>query len=390
MVYAFRGNEMIKVSYFINKPSDFIVIKSMYEAMINDNYNRFKVCLLQNIDTLNISSLPFADYSIITSPYNINFKNLSKVSNKIIHINYGPLIKRFLQYPINDLQYIWKYFVGDKFNEAFLDFLGQSSKVVKVGHPKFDLIQQASNKLKTMKKYDINPKQKIMLYAPTIQLSSGISSGYSMFANVIGDIINVASELKMTLVIKGHPKLFLDVPKDKHIDFSGLKNVIFTQTNEYVDLLQIADVFISDPSGIVFEYLYTKKPIILLLPISGFIRHPQEIPVNTNPAIIEFAKVSYLPQNRHELKNIILDILNGKDNLYNSRNILLNKFFFNSEDSGKRCANYIFADYCKNKCPYCGKNAIITYYKQYDRPNVWYIWKRCQNCLQCFFVVKND
>jgi CDP-glycerol glycerophosphotransferase (TagB/SpsB family) len=335
---------MIKVNFFMNTDKDYSNYKSLHEAMIRDG--NFDVNLyLSKTTKENIDNIPFADYSIISNPYNTNFKGLATKSGRICYIGYGPLIKNPLQYPIYDLHLIWRYFIGDEFNETFLKDVGQAGKIVKLGHPKFDIIQRPVNKQGILIKYGISPKKKILLYTPTIQMARGEISNYSMFKKSIGDIVSIANELGLILIIRAHALLYQDLPIEERIDFSNMDNVIFTQTDSYQELLKVTDFCISDPSGVIFEQIYTQKPLILLLPVDEKVSTKGEIPVKQNKAIIQFSKASYIPISKKSLKVILIDLIDGKDELKNERRYLLQTYFFNKPDSGKRVKNYLKRSY---------------------------------------------
>ena len=326
---------MIRVGFFTNKPTDFSTVKTIHEAMSNDKI--FKISMYNNIDTVDRNKLKKEDYIILTSSYEINFNNLAEKCHKIGYVCYGPLIKYAKQYPVlnQDQTKIWKYFVGDKFNKEFiLGYMGENeSKIVKSGHPKYDLMLKAKPQLPVYEKYNIHPNEKVILYMPTVQISYGYQSIYSTFKFVIGDILKTCSKINAKLMIKGHPFLFRYL---RPLDFSKHKNVIYTETNDYQELAQISTLGIADGSGIVLEYYHTQKPLILLLSQEAY----------KNPILAGLAKGCYLPVNRAKLSLTIASLLDGQDHLKMTRQNVLNSVFFNLEgDAGYKITEYIRKDY---------------------------------------------
>ena len=318
-----RGDKMIKVNFFINKDIDYKVIQTIKEAMDNDGNFITKVNYNEETKTKKFDD---SDYLILSSIYNIQ-----SAHPKICYIEYGPLIKYDLQYPpIKDATKIWRYFVGDSFNYNFIhNKLGiDDSKIIKSGHPRYDAVIKG-----TKGKSENNT----ILYMPTVQISFGEKSHYSTFQQWADDVLYACSELDIKLVIKGHPFLFRYLqPKN----FGSYRNVIYTETPNYIDLFNSSKLAIIDGSGIMLEYLHTHKPIILLISDRA----------KSNPTIREFDKSCYTPTNRNGLIHLISDILNGVDLLKQGREKLLIDNFYNPKgNTGYMIKEYIKTDYNKEK-----------------------------------------
>ena len=314
---------MIRVNFFINKDIDYKVIQTIKETMDNDGNFITKVNYNEETKTRQFND---SDYLILSSIYNIQI-----VHPKICYVEYGPLIKYDLQYPtIQQANGIWRYFAGDSFNYNFINNkLGiDDSKIIKSGHPRYDAV---------IKGIKGKPEDSTILYMPTVQISFGARSFYSTFLQWIDNVLYACSELNVKLVIKGHPFLFRYL---QSMDFGSYRNVIYTETPDYIDLFNSSKLAIIDGSGIMLEYLHTHKPIILL------ISHRAK----NNPTIREFDKSCYTPTNRNELTNSINDILNGIDLSKQKREKLLVDNFYNLEgNTGYRIKEYIKADYNKEK-----------------------------------------
>ena len=92
-----------------------------------------------------------------------------------------------------------------------------------------------------------------------------ISSYY--FKNIMNLILNkkLNEELKknnITLYFALHNKIYVNY---KYI-FENIKYMKFIERNNIVDYIEISNLFITDFSSIIFDFIYRRKPFIIYIP----------------------------------------------------------------------------------------------------------------------------
>lgn len=131
--------------------------------------------------------------------------------------------------------------------------------------PKFtNIIQNAfrvsSTQVITAKYPRIKPKSQdgnLILYAPTYR--DGNSFNYFNNLN-FGKIDKILRKLNYVLLIRLHPSL--NAKKSLKEEVVKLRNIEIDETPDVGDILPKVSVLISDYSGIIFDFLYYKRPII--------------------------------------------------------------------------------------------------------------------------------
>ena len=207
-------------------------------------------------------------------------------------------------------------------------------KLVKVGYPKFDdYVNEKVNRNSYYKYLGIKDKsRKNILYAPTWEWGDGTLHKYGKkFCKQISGDFN--------LIIRPHyhdrkhiAKMKIWARKNglKHIYFSNPANIV--NGNSINDFF-ISDLMISDTSSIIYEYLITKKPIIIA---NNNYKDLHEMPDELN--VLTLAK-------KYEGRNI-LSIINDSltvDSTKLYEQLLNNCFYFNDGKSSQRAADFIFS-----------------------------------------------
>lgn len=207
-------------------------------------------------------------------------------------------------------------------------------KLVKVGYPKFDdYVNEKVNRNSYYKYLGIKDKsRKNILYAPTWEWGDGTLHKYGKkFCKQISRDFN--------LIIRPHyhdrkhiAKMKIWARKNglKHIYFSNPANIV--NGNSINDFF-ISDLMISDTSSIIYEYLITKKPIIIA---NNNYKDLHEMPDELN--VLTLAK-------KYEGRNI-LSIINDSltvDSTKLYEQLLNNCFYFNDGKSSQRAADFIFS-----------------------------------------------
>jgi len=128
-------------------------------------------------------------------------------------------------------------------------------RVVITGYPRNKILEENSNVVqdKLRKKLFIENSEEILLYAPTFREYPIKSPLNDKFLNSLDEFLIRTNK---TLLYKPHPF-------EQKIDLSKYNNIKSIDPNVDInDLLAIADLLITDYSGVFFDYLLTLRPII--------------------------------------------------------------------------------------------------------------------------------
>tara|TARA_S200000501_G_scaffold267886_1_gene251621 strand:- start:356 stop:1267 length:912 start_codon:yes stop_codon:yes gene_type:complete len=207
-------------------------------------------------------------------------------------------------------------------------------KLIKIGYPKFDdYVNQKVNKEKYYNYLGMKDRsRKNILYAPTWEWGDGTLHKYGKkFCQEISEDFN--------LIIRPHYHDRKHIRKMKswtkktgleHIYFSNPANII--NSNSINDFF-VSDLMISDTSSIIYEYLITKKPIIIA---NNNYQDLHNMPDKMN--VLKIAK----KYDGDDIVSLINDSLN-EDSLSDYDQLLNNCFYFNDGKSSERAADFIFS-----------------------------------------------
>ena len=205
-------------------------------------------------------------------------------------------------------------------------------KLIKIGYPKFDEYLNI-NKDQYLKFLGIKDKtRKNILYAPTWKWGDGTLRKFGKkFCKQISREHN--------LIIRPHfedrgyiikLKLWAKLNGLKHVYFSNPAQIIKNNTmNDFA----ISDLMISDTSSINYEYLITRKPIII---VDNDYDQLHNMPTDLN--------ILDIVQSYHSDKNDICSMINYElsNNTFDQYNKMLhNCFYFNDGKSANRAADFI-------------------------------------------------
>jgi len=212
-----------------------------------------------------------------------------------------------------------------------MEHLGSSVRNL-IGYPKFDEYLNI-NKDQYLKFLGIKDKtRKNILYAPTWKWGDGTLRKFGKkFCKEISREHN--------LIIRPHfedrgyiirLKLWAKLNGLKHVYFSNPAQIIKNNTmNDFA----ISDLMISDTSSINYEYLITRKPIII---VDNDYDQLHNMPTDLN--------ILDIVQTYHSDKNDICSMINYElsNNTFDQYNKMLhNCFYFNDGKSANRAADFI-------------------------------------------------
>ena len=207
-------------------------------------------------------------------------------------------------------------------------------KLIKIGYPKFDdYVNQKVDKKEYYNYLGMKDRtRKNILYAPTWEWGDGSLHKYGKkFCQEISKDFN--------LIIRPHYHDRKHIRKMKswtkktgleHIYFSNPANII--NSNSINDFF-VSDLMISDTSSIIYEYLITKKPIIIA---NNNYQDLHNMPDKMN--VLKIAK----KYDGDDIVSLINDSLN-EDSLSDYDQLLNNCFYFNDGKSSERAADFVFS-----------------------------------------------
>jgi CDP-glycerol glycerophosphotransferase (TagB/SpsB family) len=267
-------------------------------------------------------------------------------SNAPIHSDKKKCITIFVGHGTGDkkygpnVQYLEKYdyhFIsGPKHLEKLLD-VGlkiPEERLIKIGNPRFDdYINNRINRSTEFDRLGIKDRErKNVLYAPTWKWGNGTLHQYVyQFAREISQ--------KYNLIIRPHHHDRKSIPKIKrwvksqriqHVYFS---NPISLVTCDTMNDFMVSDILISDTSSILYEFLITHKPIIVIKNQFDDLHHmPNEMDI--------MKYVATFDDTRDITKLIDQNLAEQKYKAVFNR-LLHNCFYFNDGKSVQRIATFL-------------------------------------------------
>lgn len=285
--------------------------------------------LVQSINNLNDLN------GILISLSNVAFKNHSRVL-KTIFIGHGTGDKKYGSNTQSLESYDYHFISGPKHLEKLKDcnLNIPKEKLIKIGNLRFDdYLNNKIDKEKVMDRLGIKDRsRKNILYAPTWKWGDGTLLKYSHpFSKEITKEHN--------LIIRPHHhdrkhlyklKLWAKINNIIHVYFSNPAAVIQSDT---MDVFQISDILISDTSSILYEYLITQNPIIVI--------QNQYDKLHTMPDHLNIMKHVTLYNGSENILKPINTLLKARNltNIY--KNLLDACFYFNDGKSVSRAEEFI-------------------------------------------------
>lgn len=150
-------------------------------------------------------------------------------------------------------------------NEFSKALLIDKSKFLEIGMPRLDIFFSDYSKVcdKVRDFYSIEPNKKIVMYCPTYRSGTDALNDFYKPKQTIMNIEQIISAFKAKfggewiLAERAHPKL-------KSHWITGNKQVLnFSNYPDMQELLCTADAVISDYSGLIWDYSFTKKPCFI-------------------------------------------------------------------------------------------------------------------------------
>jgi len=235
----------------------------------------------------------FFDLKGVVLSFSNSFINVDKSKCKIIFHEHGASDKRFGSNPkantkekLLNFDYIFLMSPKNLIKINALNLQIPKEKLIKIYNQRFEVYKKnLRNKYGILKKRNINPNRKTVLYAPTWRFGSGSLHKYFFY---------FAKEItkKYNLIVRPH---FHDsnyiIPYSIKAKLAGIKNLYFSNPSyisKYDTMIDfaISDILISDTSAVLYEYLVTKNPIIIVdVNYKKLVKMPKDLDIMQNALI---------------------------------------------------------------------------------------------------------
>ena len=347
---------MNNIYFFANQVYQYGHAKPIYDqtggTFIVNRYNRllrFKYYLRNTVSDLSMrgsfgapmvikrnNTEPLDLRGIIISGSN-SFINNDKSKSISIFIGHGAGDKKYGGSANNLETYDYHFISGPKHLHKMKDLNINipEEKLVKIGYPKFDDYQ--NNNISKNLYADLlgikDKNRKNILYAPTWKWGDGTLKKYGKkFCKELNNDFN--------LIIRPHFHDRQRIIKLKAwAKYNGFNNIYFSNPakiikNNSMNDFALSDLMISDTSSIIYEYLVTRKPIIIA---NNNYDQLHNMPSELN--ILDITK-KYNGE-KNNICQMISDELEDSSSFEKYKMLLNNCFYFNDGKSTKRAVEFI-------------------------------------------------
>jgi CDP-glycerol glycerophosphotransferase (TagB/SpsB family) len=236
----------------------------------------------------------------------------------------------------NLLNYDYIFLTGDKHLERLkaADLSIPEDKFIKIGNMNFDdYLNNKLNRDRILDHYKVKDREKpVVLYAPTWRFGKGTFKKYAKyFARTITK--------KYNLIIRPHYHDYKRIPAMKvWAKLNGLKNLYFSEildfyNNDKMIDFAVSDILISDTSSVLYEYLVTRKPIIVIE--TGY-RKLQKMPDSMN-----IMKHTDIYDGTVNINDLISENLESQKYHEDYEKMLFQCFYHNDGRSTERAVNFL-------------------------------------------------
>lgn len=139
-----------------------------------------------------------------------------------------------------------------------------NGKILESGTPRCDVLFEENDErnAEIKARLGVSADTNILLYAPTFRKNNDLSC-YNIDYSRLLDTLSETMSGKWRIIVRLHPHL-----KEHSNDlFGGMKSVLdVTDYDDIQELLMISDYLVSDYSGLIFDFMITRRPCVLYTP----------------------------------------------------------------------------------------------------------------------------
>ena len=212
---------------------------------------------------------------------------LKKIEGDVEH----SLKSDYLSMAKSDSKQIDLLISGCKFStQIFQRAFWFDGKILEYGTPRADVFFRPSNliKNKVYKHYNISRDSKILLYAPTFRNNNSLQC-YNLDFNKIVNVLSNRFDGHWVVAIRLHPHLQDLNMKWKSSDSIDIYNV--SKYDDIQELLCASDALITDYSSLMFDFMFTQKPMWLYASdIESYIKNERGLYFNIEDLPIPLAR----------------------------------------------------------------------------------------------------
>jgi|TARA_B100000787_G_scaffold149580_1_gene121644 CDP-glycerol glycerophosphotransferase len=159
--------------------------------------------------------------------------------------------------------------------QIFKQSFWYDGEILEIGTPRIDpIIQKESSHLKGIKeKLGLDSDEKVLLYAPTFRKSNDYSCYLRDFSDIVKSLENKMGG-RWKVVVRLHPHLINKA--DEIIKNTDVING--SSYNDIQELLIVTDFLITDYSSLMFDFLFSKKSVLLYLPdLQDYLKNERDL-----------------------------------------------------------------------------------------------------------------
>ena len=155
---------------------------------------------------------------------------------------------------------------GSKFmSDVYHRALGYSKEISLTGTPRTDVFFNERNDIieKVKRSFEIADGEKIILYAPTFR-PGGSFENYDIDLSCIKSFFSQKEGCKYVIMVRLHPNIAA-----KSDDLRKFLSYDYIDASFYPDMQELlcaTDVLVTDYSSVMFDFMFTYKPVILYTP----------------------------------------------------------------------------------------------------------------------------
>lgn len=171
--------------------------------------------------------------------------------------------KHYMEMARHDSQQISALLSGcQKSTDIFKQALGFDGLIAPTGTPRIDILLKDDSIQKTFLKQQLGLHKSchVVLYAPTFRENHRLEA-YNLDLEVLNKCLHIKWGGEWKVLLRLHPHLL-------NVSLEGrFKSAIdVTAYDDIQELLCVSDIVISDYSGLVFDFAYTRRPCFLFVP----------------------------------------------------------------------------------------------------------------------------